>query len=125
MDSVTLNKAGISDLKPEFAMIEGINSIDGIVKVAAYIHTIAGSPLFGFGVGQDDRISSKNAVFFGQGGLSLPDRTYYVDMDSRTVMIRKKFVEHVTNMFKIMGQDEITAKKSAENLMKLETSLAK
>lgn len=125
MDSVTLNKAGISDLKPEFAMIEGINSIDGIVKVAAYIHTIAGSPLFGFGVGQDDRISSKNAVFFGQGGLSLPDRTYYVDMDSRTVMIRKKFVEHVTNMFKIMGQDEITAKKSAENLMKLETALAK
>lgn len=125
MDSISLNKKGISDLKADFDRIDGIKDIDGIVKAAAYIHTIAGSPLFGFGVGQDDRISSKNAIFFGQGGLSLPDRTYYVDNDSRTVMIRGKFVTHLVNMFQIMGQDAATAKKSAENLMKLETSMAK
>jgi putative endopeptidase len=95
------------------------------MKEAAYIHMVSGSPLFRFGVGQDDRISSKNAVFFSQGGLSLPDRTYYIDMDPRTVMVRKKFVAHVMNIFRIMGQDEATAKKSADQLMKLETSLAK
>jgi len=125
MDSVSLNRKGITDLKGDLDRIDGIKDIAGIVKEAAYIHTVSGSPLFGFGVGQDDRISSKNAVFFMQGGLSLPDRNYYIDMDSRTVIIREKFVAHLMNMFRIMGQDETTAKKSADQMMKLETSLAK
>lgn len=125
MDSVSLNKKGISDLKPEFDKIDGIKDINGIIKEASYVHTIAGSPLFGFGVGQDDRISSKNAIFFSQGGLSLPDRDYYVDTDSRTKMIREKFVQHVIKMYMLIGQDAATAKKSADQLMKLETFLAK
>jgi putative endopeptidase len=125
MDSISLNHKGITDLRGDLDRIDGIKNIDGLVKEAAYIHMVSGSPLFGFGVGQDDRISSKNAVFFSQGGLSLPDRTYYIDMDPRTVMVREKFVTHVMNMFRIMGQDEVTAKKSADQLMKLETSLAK
>ena len=125
MDSISLNRKGITDLKGDLDRIDRIKDINGIMKEAAYIHMVSGSPLFRFGVGQDDRISSKNAVFFSQGGLSLPDRTYYIDMDPRTVMVREKFVAHVMNIFRIMGQDEATAKKSADQLMKLETSLAK
>jgi putative endopeptidase len=125
MDSISLNQKGISDLKADLDKIDGIKDINGIMKVAAYIQRVSGSPLFSFWVSQDDRISSKNAIFFFQGGLSLPDRTYYVDMDPRTVMVREKFVEHAANMFRIMGQDENSAKKSAASLMKLETSLAK
>ncbi len=125
MDSITLNRKGISDLRPDLDRIDGIKDINGIMKVAAYIHIVSGSPLFGFWVTQDDRISSKNAIFFSQGGLSLPDRTYYVDMDPRTVMVREKFVAHAINMFRIMGQDDVAAKKSAEQLMNLETALAK
>ena len=125
MDSISLNRKGITDLKADLERIDGIKDLNGIVTEAAYIHIVSGSPLFGFWVTQDDRISRKNAIFFSQGGLSLPDRTYYVDNDARTKMVREKFIAHTINMFRIMGQDEITAKKSAEQLMKLETSLAK
>jgi hypothetical protein len=61
MDSVSLNKKGISDLKPEFDKIDGIKDINGIIKEASYIHTIAGSPIFGFGVGQDAATAKKSA----------------------------------------------------------------
>jgi putative endopeptidase len=125
MDSVNLNKKGISDLKSDFEKIDGITDVNGIVKEAAYIQTVAGSPLFNFYVTQDDRISSKEAVFIAQGGLSLPDRNYYFDTDSRAVTIRLKFIEHLTNMFKIMGYDDTKAKAAAGNLMKLETAIAK
>ena len=81
MDSVTLNKNGISELKPELDKIDRIKDINGIVKEAAYIHTISGSPLCGFYVSQDDKISNKYAVEIGQGGLSLPDRSFYFDTD--------------------------------------------
>jgi putative endopeptidase len=125
MDSVSLNRNGIGSLKADLDRIDGIKDLDGIMKEAAYIHMVSGAPLFNFWVTQDDRISSKNAIFFAQGGLSLPDRTYYVDMDPRTVMVREKFTAHAANMFRIMGQDEATAKKSAGQLMKLETALAR
>jgi putative endopeptidase len=125
MDSISLNRKGISDLKADLDRIDRIKDINGIMKEAAYIHIVSGSPLFGFWVTQDDRISSKNAIFFSQGGLSLPDRTYYVDMDPRTIMVREKFVTHAINMFRIIGQDDVASKKSAGQLMKLETTLAK
>jgi putative endopeptidase len=125
MDSITLNKKGISDLKADLDRIDGVKDINGIIKEAAYIHTIAGSPLFGYGVGQDDKISSKHAFFISQGGLSLPDRNYYFDADARAKMIREKFLEHLNNMYKIMGYNDANAKTAAEKHMKLETAIAK
>lgn len=125
MDSVTLNKNGVNGIKPELEMIDNITDKAGILKATAIIQAESGSPLFGFYIGQDDKISSKHAVFISQGGLSLPDRNYYFDTDSRAVMIREKFLQHVTNMFKILGYDESKAKLAAANFIKLETAIAK
>jgi putative endopeptidase len=125
MDSTTLNKKGISDLKSDLERIDSIKDINGIIKTASYIQTIGGSPFFGFGVGQDDKISSKNAIFIYQGGLSLPDRNFYFDTDSRAVSIRQKFITHLENTFIIMGYSPEKAKTAAGGLMKLETVIAK
>jgi putative endopeptidase len=80
--------------------------------------------MFDFHVGQDDKNSSKNIIEISQGGYSLPDRNYYFDKDQRAVEIRKKFVIHLENTFKIIGYNESKARKAAENLMKLETAIA-
>ena len=125
MDSVSLNKKGLADLKEDLDRIDAIKDIKGLVKEAAYVHSVSGSPLFRFYVVQDDRISSKYAIFIGQGGLSLPDRSFYFDNDARAVMIRGKFTGHLTNMYRIMGYTETAAKLAAEHSMKLETALAK
>ena len=125
MDSLSLNNKGISDLKSDFEMIDAVKDIKGIVKAASYIHTIAGSPLFGFFVGQDDKISSKNAVFIYQGGLSLPDRNFYLDTDARAISIRQKYVAHLENAFLLMGYTGEKAKTAARELMDLETAIAK
>jgi len=125
MDSVTLNKRGISDLKSDFDMIDAIKDINGVIKTASYMHTVAGSPLFGFYAGQDDKISSKIAIMIYQGGLSLPDRSFYFDNDARAVSVRQKFINHLENTFVIMGYNSEKAKIAAQGLMKLETAIAK
>jgi putative endopeptidase len=125
MDSSSLNKNGISALKSEFDMIDKIKDINGIIEVASYLHTVAGSPLFRFGVGQDDKISSKIAVNISQGGLSLPDRNFYIDTDPRAVSTRQKFVTHLENTFMFMGYEPEKAKTAAKGLMKLETEMAR
>jgi putative endopeptidase len=124
MDSVNLNKKGLTDIKNDLNRIDGISDIKSLIKEAAYIHAVSGSPFFAFGVGQDDKISSKNAVFIWQGGLSLPDKRYYFDADSAAIKIRQEFIDHLNNIFLIIGYDKEKAKVSAANLMKLETALA-
>ena len=125
MDSVTLNKRGISDLKNDFITIDKIKDLKAVIREAAYIHTVSSSPLLGFYIAQDDKNSTKYQVYISQGGLSLPDRSYYFDTDERTKMIREKFIIHAANMFRIMGYNEIEAKLAAVKLLEIETSLAK
>lgn len=125
MDSVALNAKGIADLRPDLAMIEAVHDPASLARAAAFIRTVSGSPLFSFNVGQDDRISSKNAIFIWQGGLSLPDRRFYVDPDSAASAIRARFVGHLERMLAIAGYDNIRAAASARQVMALESALAR
>jgi putative endopeptidase len=124
MDSTLLNKKGISDLKADFTTIDQIKDLKSIIREAAYIHTVSSAPLFNFYVAQDDKNSSKYQLYISQGGLSLPDRTFYVDTDARTKAIREKFVVYAGNMFQLMGYDEPKAKLAAAKLMEMETAIA-
>jgi len=125
MDSVSLNKKGISDLKADIDRIDQIKDLKGIIQEAAFIHSVSGAPLFSFWVSQDDKNSSKYQVFIHQGGLSLPDRSYYFDTDARTKNVRSTFVVHVGKMYEIMGYTVPQAKAAATKLMEIETTLAK
>jgi len=125
MDSVNINKQGVGAIKAELDQIAAIKDPVSVAKACAMVHTSSGSPMFGMYVGQDDKISSKHAVFIFQGGLSLPDRSFYLDTDSRSTSIRKDFVSHLSRMFMNLGQDSITASKTAIDVMALETAIAK
>ena len=121
MDSIAINKAGISPLKSEFAKIDAIKDIPSLVTSIAHLHTIGASPAFSFYIGQDDKISTKYALFLGQGGLGLGNRDYYFNTDEQTVKIRTEYVKHLQAMLKLIGQNEA----GATSIMKLETDLAK
>lgn len=125
MDSINNNKLGLTALQPELDQIAAINDKATLAKAVAKIHMVSGAPLFNFYVGQDDKQSDKYAIFISQGGLSLPDRTYYVDSDERALKIREKFPVHLKNMFQLMGNDEKKASGSSSSFMNLETTLAK
>lgn len=125
MDSLAIEKTGIAPLKSEFAKIESIKDVPSLMATIAHLHTIGASPAFSFYVGQDDKISTKYALFLGQGGLGLGDRDYYFNTDKQTVTIRNEYVKHLQAMLKLIGQDEVSATKNAGTIMKLETDLAK
>jgi len=125
MDSVSLNKSGINDLKADLATIDQIKDLNALLKEAAYIHTVSSLPMFSLYIAQDDKNSTKYQVYIAQGGLSLPDRNFYFDTDAKAKTIREKFVVHVGNMFKIMGYEPSKAKLAAAKLMEMETAIAK
>ncbi len=125
MDSIAINKAGISPLKYDLSKIDACHDIESILALVAHLHTIGASPAFVFYVGQDEKNSSKNILSFYQGGLGLGERDYYFNTDKETTIIRTEYVKHLQAMMQLMGQDTATAATNAVLIMKFETELAK
>lgn len=124
MDTVTIEEAGLSPLQAELDRINQVTDIPGVISAMAHLHTIGAGPGFGFYLGQDDKISTKYALFFYQGGLGLGDRDYYFNKDERTVNIRNEYVKHMHAMFMLIGQEESTAGRNSTQIMMMETDLA-
>ena len=61
----------------------------------------------------------------GQGGIGMPDRDYYTRDDEKSKQLRADYIQHVTNMFKLLGDNETTAAAEAKSVMDIETRLAK
>jgi len=125
MDTLSIEKAGLKPLAGTFSKINAITDVASLTNTIGYLHTIGAGPAFGFYVGQDDKISSKNALFFSQGGLGLGQRDYYFNTDAETVKIRTEYVKHIEAIIKLTGEDDAKAKAAAASIMKLETELAK
>jgi putative endopeptidase len=77
---------------------------------------------FGFGAGADLKNSTMNIANASQGGLSLPNRDYYDQEDTKP--IREKFVEYITNMFKLLGDSPEIAATNANTVMTIQSRLA-
>src|ERR1700733_2428117 len=77
------------------------------------------------GVQQDQKDSSQQIVNTAQGGLTLPDRSYYLDDNPRSQKLRDQYVEHLTKMFVLLGDSQDKATEEAKSVMSIETALAK
>jgi putative endopeptidase len=125
IDSVKANKLGYEPIKAEVDEIMDMESIDQVPEEIARLIPLGVRALIGPRVSQDDKNSDKMALYLHQSGLGLPNRDYYFNTDTRTKNIRRAYVRHVANTFKLLGQDSTMANANAARVMKLETALAK
>jgi putative endopeptidase len=125
LDSAGAEQKGIEPLRPELDRIERIATPDDLRAIIGLYQTYGMGPLFSPFVAQDERNSSAYAFHLWQGGLGLPNRDYYVNMDTRTSNIRKEYVKHVAAMLALLGQDTTSAAKQSEEIMTIETRLAR
>lgn len=122
MDSVALNKAGIEPLKPYFEKVNAITDKKGLVSLIADLQSKGVSTVYGLWAGQDDKNSTQVVPNLWQGGLSLPDKDYY--LKPNFAEIREKYKTHINNMFVLMGETPEKSKANAETILKMETALA-
>lgn len=80
---------------------------------------------FSTGVEADMMDSSVNAMYWSQGGLNLGDRDYYLEDDDRAKAIREAFRVYIKTMMSLVGYDEAACERVADNVLAIETRLAK
>ena len=126
MNQPLADQLGTKPLAPTLARIASLTDKKQIAKLNGELESSDGVGFFyGFGSGQDQQDSTKVIPQLGQGGLSLPDRDYYIKDDARSREIRAKYVDHVQKMFGLLGDTPEQAKTEADAVMKIETALAK
>ncbi|UIR56876.1 M13 family metallopeptidase [Sphingobacterium sp. SRCM116780] len=124
MDTVTIEKLGIKPIEEKLKKIDGLKSIEELIAYSADGFKEGDGDLFSFYIAADDRISNKNAATFVQGGLNLPEASYYLDQDDKAKKIREVYTNYLTKLFTLAG-NQTTAKAAAESVLKLETAIAK
>jgi len=124
MDSSSVEKNGISPLNGQLAKIEAITTKVDLVNMLTELQLIGVNPAYSIGVGQDMKLSDQNSVYLSQGGLGMPDRDYYFNVDSRTQHVRAEYLTHITKMLTLVDKDSNKAKTQSASILKLETSLA-
>jgi putative endopeptidase len=122
MNEDAIEKAGTAPIDPYLKQIDKINSAKDLQTVIARMHRDGIPGVFRFGDTIDAKNSNLNIASVSQGGLSLPNRDYY--LDARFKEIRDKYVVHVTNMFVLLGEYAAKAKADADTVMRLQTRLA-
>jgi putative endopeptidase len=125
MDESQIEAAGAKPLDPEFQRIAAIKDPPSLQAEIAHLQRTGVDVAFGFGSLQDFKDSKQVIFAAGQGGLGMPDRQYYIDDDDRSKQLRAGYVQHVTNMFKLLGDDSATSAAEANAVLSIETSFAK
>ncbi len=125
VDTPNIEKQGIAPLLAGLEKVDSIRDAGGLPEVIALLQTYGADPLFAQFVAQDEKNSSAYSFHLYQGGLGLPNRDYYVNMDARTANIRREYVSHVAAMLVLLGESREMAGRHSGGVMALETRLAK
>src|SRR5579862_881783 len=124
MDDKTLNDKGIGALKPELDRIAAVKDKASLMDEIAHVHLIGPNPLFNFYSASDMHNADQVIAYIDQGGLTLPDRDYYIKDDPDQIAKRQKLVDYATELFKLAGQSPDQAATSAQTVLQIETLLA-
>jgi putative endopeptidase len=126
MNTDLVEKKGLAPIEPAWKLIAGLTEAKQLPALLSQLEN-DGTPdgFFSFGVGQDDKDSSKQIAQLYQGGLSLPDRDYYLVDSPRFTAIRAQYIEHLRKMFTLAGDTPEQAASEAAAVMKIETAIAK
>jgi putative endopeptidase len=126
MNTELINQKGIQPTQPQLERIAALSDKQQLATLVADIQAKhLGSPFFDVASEQDLKDSSKQIAGIGQGGLTLPDRDYYLENDPRSLKIRQQYTDYMITVFKLAGDAPEQAATEAKAVLDIETALAK
>lgn len=125
MDTAAIEKLGLRPFQAELDRIAALKDKKELTPLLAHYQLININAFLGLGEQQDFKDATKQIGVADQGGLGLPERDYYFREGGAAEKTRKDYVQHITNMLKLLGESESDAASDAKSICELETALAK
>jgi putative endopeptidase len=126
MDEKAVDAKGIAPLTPELDRVAAVQDKGALIDELAHLDLVGAGSLFSFYSSSDLHNADQVIAYIDQGGLTLPDRDYYIKDDNPKMKeMRQHLVEYVTQVFTLAGQTPQQAGDSAQTVLRIETALAK
>src|SRR5882724_10075815 len=125
IDEKAADAKGFDPIKPELARIAAAKDKAALLEVLAQLHLRGSRGLFSFYSQPDLHNADMVIANIDQGGLTLPDRNYYIKDDKKMAEMRQHLVDYATQLFILVGRSPEQAADSAKTVLRIETALAK
>jgi putative endopeptidase len=125
MDEDAVEKDKLKPLKGLLDLVKKAKDPKSLSHVVTELHKHKIWALFSIGDTQDAKDATKVIAEIDQSGLGLPDRDYYVKDDDKSKELRQKYTGFVERMMKLAGWSAKAAKQATDDVMRIETALAK
>ena len=103
MDTETIAKMGIRPVQPLIAAVAALRDVRDLAAFVGEFERIGGSGLFGSYVDTDRKDSDRYLVYLVQGGLGLPDESYY--REDKFAEIREKYAAYLAALLRLGSYD--------------------
>ena len=126
MDSVRQNNDGVKPVMGDLKRVENVETTAQLIDLMNQMDTegVGFDELWGASISADMMSSTENLLEISQGGYSI-ERDYYVKDDEANKKILEAYRQHIVKMFQLVGQKPDAAQKKMENVLMLETRMAK
>ncbi|MDB5099180.1 MAG: peptidase [Cyanobacteria bacterium RYN_339] len=96
-----LDAVGLMPLQDELAAIDAIKGVDDLAAVMARFNQLGVPVPVESGVWPDAKKPDTNTVYWGQGGLGLPDRDYYLKAGKQEETTRKAYKAYLAQLARL------------------------
>ena len=120
MDAASIEAKGFTPILKDLALCDSIQTLKDFVSTMSYLESKGNRGVFGSFIYADQMDASTNILYLAQGGISLPNESYY--REEQYSHIRDAFLIHVEAMLSLVGISE--SKELATKILGLETQLA-
>ncbi|ROR89254.1 M13 family metallopeptidase [Nocardioides aurantiacus] len=120
MDEERVDELGYSPIVPLLEQVDAISDLASLAQFLGAFERRGGGGLFGSFVDTDDRDSDRYLVQVGQGGIGLPDESYY--REDKHAEVREKYVAYLRRLLTLAERPDAEA--TAARVLALETRIA-
>lgn len=125
MAEPAIRKAGLKPLRKLLRRIARVRNKKTLIQTVAALHKHRIWALFAVRAGQDFKDATQIIGVLDQAGLGLPDRDYYLRKGKKPAALRASYQAHVERMLTLSGLRRGAARRAAQDVMRIETALAK
>lgn len=124
MDSAAVEKKGLEGIAPMVELAEQIKDIKTLTEWFQYSMGMGIRIPFYMGVRTDAKNPNRYIVYWGQSGLSLPDRDNYLRTDSLSKFQQSEYKRMLTELLALAGYQIEKAKNMSEDIFQIEYAMA-
>lgn len=124
LDTAAIDALGHKPIEPELKMVAAISNKAQLAKALNELQKVQAGSIYALISSPDPKQPDEIVLRLFPDGLSLPDRDYYLNSDDKSKDLRNQFVQHVSRMLQLLGDDAAAAEAAAKSVLAFETERA-